>query len=440
MSADEYVVFMTYGEQVLTSGANTVAAIASAFEERPGLNYLRAPISVRAINHPDGTRYDMSLDHPHLDANGLHAFTNAVAPHPNEDSKNGIVSDWNIVDRANEGSAAAQHLVNIHTYLGKAWQEFSLSRPAFLRVMSDGLDYSAFLHFDAHTHDEFFKRAEDIPTHRLVTDAAIALGGEQAVLDEVLRITGVEDPKAFILDAMSQALNGTRNARRQLMNEQRIMDSFNNRSAASRARLVELMTVKWSKEYRQVFDRVVRNAIYQQIETGDGVGYYVRRDDLDCDLAEQVANARVERNGRYEARVAELKFSSHNYYYHRYEERTRRVVVPGSFKILEPVSTIEPKLAWVKRSDGSRHFLIEREQSQDETGVPIFHDGVLGVMLAAYLSPEVRAEWPVRMGVRGAQREQALGAAQVPVLALFPHVQKRLLEADFIRNAEMLAS
>ncbi|MEO7945157.1 MAG: hypothetical protein ABIR37_03320 [Candidatus Saccharimonadales bacterium] len=430
---------MTYPELSLLPETKTATDFVREFEEPMGLDYLHSPLEVRSSTHPEGVRYDLLIDHAPLDAGDLHAFTHGVAPYPGFDSVYGIVADWNVVDRAEDGSPYAQRLVNLHTHLGKAWDEFSRSRPAFLRVMQDGMDFSASMHFDASPSNEYFKRAEDIVTHRLVTDAAEALGGEHTLLEEVLRTTGVENPQAVVLDAMSQVLNRTRNARRQLQNPQRIIDSFKNRPASSRARLVELMTVGWSKEYRQVFDDVVRNAAYHQIKMEDGATYYVRRATVDCDPLEQVAQAKVERSDRFEAKIAELKLSSKEHYFHRPQERKTKVVVPGSVKVVQPPSTIEPQLAWVKKNDGTRQFLIGREHTQDETGAFHFKDGVLGVLLAAYFAPEVRSEWPTHMGVKGSRLEQGLGAAQVPVLALFPHVQKRLLGSEFIENAEKLA-
>jgi hypothetical protein len=104
------------------------------------------------------------------------------------------------------------------------------------------------------------------------------------------------------------------------------------------------------------------------------------------------------------------------------------------------LARIEPKLSWIHRDDDSRKFIVEREIDQPSEGSPCHKDGVLGVMLAAYFSPQVRKSWPEHMGLRSSGFKQALGPAQIPVLTLFPHVQKRLLESELIKGAEELAS
>ena len=89
-------------------------------------------------------------------------------------------------------------------------------------------------------------------------------------------------------------------------------------------------------------------------------------------------------------------------------------MVPGSLRSDSPTTTVSPLLSW-RNANGDREFIIDRRV--DETDAIASHDGVLGVMLAAYLSPEVTQDWPGGMRIRGS-REQFIGVAQIPVLAL----------------------
>lgn len=95
---------------------------------------------------------------------------------------------------------------------------------------------------------------------------------------------------------------------------------------------------------------------------------------------------------------------------------------------------MRPAIGW-RREDGERQFLISPQYAEIEGRHRIYTDGVLGALAVAYLSPEVRTQWPTKVGLPGSAYQQSMGPAQVPVLTLM--FEKQLLNrSSLIQSLE----
>lgn len=93
---------------------------------------------------------------------------------------------------------------------------------------------------------------------------------------------------------------------------------------------------------------------------------------------------------------------------------------------------MQPAISW-RRESGARKFMIGQQHLETQERYRICTDGILGALAVAYLSPEVRTQWPQRMGLPGANYQQFMGPAQVPVLTLM--FEKQLLERSSLVRA-----
>jgi hypothetical protein len=171
----------------------------------------------------------------------------------------------------------------------------------------------------------------------------------------------------------------------------------------------------------------MREELYDEVEFGDGKRVAYPRALLDGSLEEVYARRTKVTDGSYEAETIKLK--------PKHGGDLVQMVLPNTVRrITEPIR-ISPLITWCRQRKGKRDFVFER--STDIDGGMTFRDGALGALAVAYFSPNVRAGWPPYMSIRGS-REQFIGAAQVPVLALMRQAQ--LLKTDFVEAAEAVAA
>lgn len=103
-------------------------------------------------------------------------------------------------------------------------------------------------------------------------------------------------------------------------------------------------------------------------------------------------------------------------------------------------SAIYPVLAWEKTAEGQRRFLDQREVTQvlhSKFRYSKWGDAKLGVILAAYCSPDVTKNWPALMRLEGGGRNQRMMGAQMllwPTLDTekHPHATELLNSEDSI--------
>jgi hypothetical protein len=406
-----------------------VGDIVKPFVEAEPLHFFEAKMNVQATSQVDGTRFDVSFDHPPLDAVGLLALLNQIAPGGKVDNAGGIIDDWEIVDnltgKSNKGN---RDLVKLHRKLGGAWKDFMGSRAAFLDVMSDG--YKDFSEFKVLVKEESLRTSDML--YRLARRPD--LGKE--ILAQAFKIGDFQNPEALALAAIHAQVNKTRSPGRQITNPRMMQHTLNQKSESARAQMIRSIVHDLPPEVKSVFTLLARDTYYDFVVLENGERFSVPKNSVRGDLSEQLGTTDTVRRGKYAMQIANVAMRS-SLSGNRYVNR--RVAIPGTEVKLEETSTITPKLSWFTPHDGQREFIIER---QAETGEHMHYvDGVAGVLLAAYLSPGVCSKWQAGISIKGSKRKepQTMGPAQVPVLALFPGSKKQLADSLFVHAAEAKA-
>ena len=396
------------------------------FEEPDNIEYLGAAINVFRRAENDGDRFDVVIEHPALTSDELRDFLALVAPSKFADSKYGIIADWDILDDPDTQNRVAQRLVALHARLGSSWNEFALSQPAFIRTMRGiGPTYlgspgrhpiSKRLIAATEFGEEIFKNLK----------ATVGAKSEKHKLFlELLTNAGVEDPENFLMERMKAEVNRKQNPRRdKITNPKTIVKRFNHLGTKRRGNFMNLLIADLDEEQTQAFWLHLQETMYDEFTAEDGQSYFVPRIVANRPPEQSYNDTITLRDGYYEADFEWVPTD---------DGRLERVLVPGSLRLVETAPAISPLLAWRRDMDGKRSFIYERHK---ERGEP-YRDGVLGALAVAYFSPEERDSWPDRLPI-GDSRTQAMGAAQVPVLALMRSVQ--LLKTDFVEAAESLAA
>ena len=403
-----------------------VRDVAPPFAEPAGLAYFDAPIAVKASAAEDGVQYEARIGHPPLDAKGLLALLGEVAP-AGRQPRASVVMDWRIADEP----MSNQRLMKLHAQLGQPWQQFMQSRPAFLRVLADG-SYNLVAAFGLKTLED-----SNLPHAFTVGfEAALALAAHQRaatwrILDTMLRepsLAAGVDPRSLLQAAIN---------RRRLKPFRSVGDAMRHFLTLPPGKFSFLLKgiVGQAKDRQESFIEGAKTHLYQSASGGQGVRFFVPRHAIHGSLEQAVAEARTVRFGSMAGKVATVSWVAWN------GQRTPvEFVVPGSVHAVDPDATIAPRLIWTKRADGSRSFGIgDGPTTTDAQGLQ-YQDGVLGVLLAAYLAKGSRGDWKDKMGLRGARDPQQIRAAQVPVFALFPGRQSDVLASPFIANAEKIAT
>lgn len=88
-----------------------------------------------------------------------------------------------------------------------------------------------------------------------------------------------------------------------------------------------------------------------------------------------------------------------------------------------------------------REYVPDTEQPDTRTSIDqdkIYKSSLLGLLAVAYCLPQLRVSWPKKIGLRGLERKQEMGAAQLPVLALMKRAG--LLNCSLVAAMEALDS
>jgi len=389
------------------------------------LRYLDAEFAVTATPESNGaTRYDVGIDHGSLHARQLINLLGQISGRTDgREPFLGIIADWDVVDRAKTETRSpyAANLVDLHQHLGDSWQEFMRSRGRWLSILVNeepprfGSRHAAY--------GSPFRRKDLVGIGTLAADTARARTESIDALIAGFETTGIDDAHSFVVSSIQTAINRNRNPHRQLSDEFKIRRHFGSMNPKTRENIIKRMFAGLEDHQVKALVDAVSDAIYETIDTDEGC-YYIPKANLSRPFDESMSSAKVVRKGMFEAMIVDLII----------DRKHVHAMVPGSLKSDDPATTVAPLLSW-RNVDGQREFIIERRT--EHTDGLIFHDGVLGIMLAAYLSPDVTKDWPRTMSIRGS-REQVIGAAQVPVLALMRRAQ--LLKTDFVEAAEEVAS
>ncbi len=407
-----------------------VRSFVESFEEPPNLKLLDSLLTVEATTtEGEDVIYTAHLHPSGLDPAQFHELLRAVAPAGLGTSAKAINEDWELPNRH-----SATRLLELHSHLGTAWEVFMASRRTFMRVMADNTNLEDWRYKIVRGASQNILIPEHkVDVSKLVT-AALADTVEGPHLLEPLVEVGINDPRHLILEGVKVALNQDRNGREQLRGERSILRQFRLLSTSSKEKVLAELPNYVSNDSGTSFLEMARFALFDSFKAEDGNRYYVPKSDIEGSLVEQASQTEVVREGKYEAKVFKLRhiFLRLSRWYTQ-----KLIMMPGSIEQTEPTSTIRPHIRWSKSPRGEREFILE-EPVEKSNGQ--YEDSVLGVLVVAYFTPEVRQKWPNAMSVKGSRIKQPIQEAQVPVLALMPGVQRSLLNSRFITEAEKLAA
>lgn len=395
------------------------------------LDYLDSEFTVKATPETDGsTRYDVVPAHESLKSAGLRELLGRITVGQNlQESPRAIIADWDIVDRAQtrRGSERerAQELVDLHQGLGGAWQEFMKSRPEWLSLLIDEDDPR--FHGVAPWHHNPFMNEERVDLRDVLETIARSGSKGFEILVEAMGISGVDNPDEVVFSGLRQSINARRGQFSQVKGDYRTKRHVMSVGIIERTTMLTRLLQGMDADQLDAFVEFTRDNLYQTYEAPSGTRYYVRSVDIKDPLEIVMQSAEPVERGGIKATAVTIN--------QRYD-RKKRVLVPESVDRSGMSRELVPLLSW-RNMDGKREFIIERRTEEVENGV-VFYDGVLGVMLAAYMAPELTATWPDRMKVpRTDSREMEIGAVQVPIIALMRRGQ--LLKTEFITAAEAVS-
>lgn len=423
---------MPWNVNTLPQGAKqigeTTAAelILGSVESIESVDYLEAPLGVFRTKQYDGSRFDVVIDHDALDGEQLLEFLNVAAPYEGRQTLRGVIGDWNVVDRAQvDGQLGASELVELHKHLGSPWIEFMKSRRGFLATLEDARNpLDRYIPSGTPSllslEDVQNKSANEILARHARSIEEIA---------ESLKKLGLEDADTLVIDAVTQEVNKKRHPNRQLSREEAIKRRFQSWHPTRKFALFKRLLSEAGEVNRKSFIETARLSMFDFATFEDGEVYAYPKELLDKTLQE-IYDQRVRTiEGSFQGEYISLRDPIGN---------VEQVLVPGSVKRVHAGPRISPLIAWERDNKGKRSFVFERKT---EAAASInFRDGVLGVLAVAYFAPDVRKSgkvWPSRMPIRGS-REQIIGAAQVPVLALMR--QGQLLKSDFVEAVESIVT
>jgi hypothetical protein len=401
------------------------------FTEPARMTYLDSPVSVYKSSHPAGERFDVVSTHGALDGEQLLGFLKEVAPNKRvREGVEGVVADWNVVDRAHSKddfyASRAQELVKTHEQLGGSWVEFLRSQPAFLATMEDACMPRFDRHYRGFSQARFLTTAEvarEAPRD-IIRQAPASIDGIVGVLES--SGIGPEELEAFVVEAVKTDVNAKRRSHQApVIRRGTLEDKYSRWSKSMKRGFLKGLIERMPEEQRDILMARARENMYDTVTLPSGEEIAYPRNLLPGTLADALEDRAAVVDGAYEGQFVKLRNK---------DGKVADALVPGSVRRLTPASRVSPLLAWTRTGEGERRFVFERKTTIND-GIQ-FRDGVLGALAVAYFSPDVRAEWPEYMSIRGS-RKQVMGPAQVPVLVLMRKAQ--ILKADFIEAAESAA-
>lgn len=403
-----------------------------ALPEAPGVDYASTPLDIYRSPQQDGSeRFDAITQSAPLAGQELFSFLRLVAPADFGNLK-GVIDDWKVVDQAHRSNvggfakARAQELVELHRHLGKSWMEFLKSREVLLDVLVDGQEVDA-IHTTRRVQRLVDESTMTIGAGHIAYHTARARRELTKVLERGFEASGAADPQGNVLDMMTGAVNSVRHGKRPITNTHKIRTYFASMPNEQRERAILRLLRSMDEADQTSFIKGAKSELYEALTAESGAIYLFPRQYLKRPIADSIAAGKTGKIvvGRYQADTVLI--------YPREEGDAKPdvLMLPESIIELEPAKTVSPLLTWRRDSEGNRDFVIRR--ARDNRNFGRFADGVLGVLLSAYLSPEIRENWPSELPIRDS-RKQYIGAAQVPVLALMR--QKQLLRSDVFEALE----
>lgn len=360
--------------------------------------------------------YTAMSEHAPLHGQNLVDMLNTVAPVSGFASA--VVADWVLPDHVGSPGSYSSNLVRAHQTMGQAWNEFMASRPAFLQLFSEAANPQ--LNVNSRSNPVY--TAEELSLRKAAATVVAAGTFEEALgmLTEIIEVAEIPDAADLARDTMVDAVNRRRKHSR-LTNDEKLAAHFGRVNPRHLTDEVREQILKLPADARDRLSSAAEAVLYDRIKTEDQDEFYIPKTLGDrTGRSETTEPVRALLQRRFDDVVA--------------------VELPPEYSEFA-CSTIEPVLQWQTTPDGERSFVLGQtaEALPDHVN---YQDNVAGVLLAAYLQPDVTATWQPRRSfgktgeVRNGAIGQGMGPAQVPVLALLPKQRQQLLGSPLIEAAE----
>jgi len=403
-----------------------------AFHEPAGLAYSSSEAIIKSARQGDTTHYSLSFEHDPLDAQQFLTFLDRVAPYKGDADLYGVIGDWNVVDMVGKdtfnGKSESKRLVGIHEKMGTPWTEFMKSRGAFLQVLDDA-------------RIPIFGRVGVVPDgvevfnssklRRIAQGQLLGEAGTKIAFDEAIQVleeAGVEDAAKKFHTTLRVIVNRQRrrNRARTTNDPQEIAEG------SKRKNVIYQLSLLLPPEKLEALINEKLTEMYGTYVAPDGTAYSFPHSQYTYsneEFEDVMNDKQVVRQGNFEAEVT--AFQRISPWQNEVEKFT--LVTPGSVHQVAG-STVRPIITWSKDRSGQRKIDFTRNV-EPLNGSLVYTDGIMGALAIAYHSPDITTSWPSTMSL-GTGRVQKLGAAQVPVLALFPKYLNQLTNSPFIEAAE----
>jgi hypothetical protein len=415
------------------------------FTELDPLHLLESEFKVFRTEVDGSEHFEISIDHPAFGADALVAFLKEVAPHkqPRIDSKT-IQGDWRLPETAklaethrrieeqrgivHEDPPRDVRLMQLHKKLGEDWTEFMRSRETWMDVIAEEE------RFPYRYNDLFYCCMQlEMNEGRDHTGAIYDLAelefktvGDTA---RILKLVGIEDAEQHIEQAIRWA---SMFSPREFKDGEPIPADYDLTTWEKydfHQFVSELTEHRWlPAEQRDTLIELGQAVAYHKLKTPNG-GTFTRRKDR---LAESLQTSYQKRQkavqGPFEVETMPVTLINKSG-----ETETMDLRIPGSEVQLGDVVKVAPIISWTKRGR-TRAFETPRHVQREPFAQV---DGLLGLLAVAYVSPHIRAKWPVKESVIKRGDTQFMGPAQVPTQAL--RHRDALSKSQLIRRAEQLA-
>lgn len=405
----------------VTPPTTTRELLGRNIEEDP-INLASAPLIIGSVKRDASTtEYFAIIDIPFTSHHSFFPFLKAASPVPDnigtqEQHLQAVIDDWTMPDFREPRD---KNLYKVHSQLGASWFEFEKHRELFLEVLyAEGSVPPWIPSGQLMTYGDV---VNDFPIHGVKLD--------DSELMRMIEIgTAVTEPFRAFMHA-------------------RDIGNLTDLNKHNRAKLLREFYRQSDRNIQKQLTDTYADLAFNSFETGD-------------ENQQRTFYGRRVQNGREEAFDAERNVITLKYPTYSIEAEPR--ISPRLGKVdyrldqstFRPLSIV-PLLHWtssVKTDSGevTRNWEMSFEESPDlENAVhPLAKNHsmageedymrrfnpLVGMLALPYFSAELRERWPKYVGLPGVRRKQAMGPAQVPVLALIR--QRELLDEEFIAHAE----
>lgn len=400
-------------------------------QEPPWLSLSETPVTILSRGKPSASEHIALINYP-LTGRTFYDFLRYTA---GDTSNPAIVpdiedvyADWRLPDQAGRGNAA--NLQDMHKQLGQSWQIFETHRRKMMKGISEPDDLPP-----PEISSGLINR-EDIP-ETLVPTVLRGYNKDSIPFLDSLN----ERSKRELLDIMRRTRpNEKITAKEKKMSERELKRRIAKRTRDSaRARESLRERVKEGVLQPQLDDPLIARhfAEFEFVVEGEPITVYKRGGYGNTVRPVEVYSRDFTNSiGEYT-----LTYQDNKFVYLRTnvfskvlspavhwttQEVTGENGIPISRRTIHtgnlPTGDIQP----------TAKFNPEIEMNEGA-------DSLVGLLAAAYCSPAIRSRWPNSMGLAGSENKQAIGPAQIPVLAI---IRKGDLERDpsgFLHSLESAA-